>query len=129
MTNLKFHIYMVLFAVIFVGLAFMAHQYTTQLRAMSELGRVGIGLVIAAPVLLTLFVFMLRVNALKQDEYQAQMLQQRMVYAIMVSMLYSIVMGFAGHYGQAGTAPFYVTPVVYWYGTFWLSSLLGPYKP
>lgn len=129
MTNLKFNIYMVSFAAIFVGLAFVAHQNSAQLRELSGLGLMAIGLVIATPVMMSLFVFMLRVRALKHDEYQAQMLQQRMVYAIMTSMLYSVVMGFAGHYGQAGSAPFYVVPVAYWYGTFLLSSLLGPYKP
>jgi hypothetical protein len=129
MTNLKFNIYMVSLAAIFVALALVAHQNGTLLRELSGLGRVVIGLVVATPVMLSLFVFMLRVKALKHDEYQAQMLQQRMVYAIMTSMLYSVVMGFAGQYGQTGSAPFYVVPVAYWYGTFWLSSLLGPYKP
>jgi hypothetical protein len=129
MTNVRFNSYMALLAIIFTAMAYAAHQNAAQLRQLSELWRVAIGIAIAAPVALSLFVFMLRVKELRHDEYQAQMLNQRMVYATMTSMLYAVVKGFADQYGQVPTTPFYVWPVVYWYLTFWLSSLFGPYKP
>lgn len=129
MTNFRFTISTVLCAAIFVGLAYVADQNSALLRQLSVLGRTAIGLAIAAPVVISIFVFMLRVKELKSDEYQAQMLNQRMVYATMASMLYSIIKGFTDHHGQVATTPFYVWPVVYWYLTFWLSSLLGPYRP
>jgi hypothetical protein len=129
MTNVRFNIYLALLAFMFVTMAYAADQNEALLRQLPELSRVAIALAIAAPVALSLLVFMLRVKELKNDEYQAEMLNQRMVYATMTSLLYSVVKGFTDQYGQVAATPFYVWPIIYWYLTFWFSSLFGPYKP
>lgn len=128
MTNKRFNIYLFLLAAAFLGLAYAAHLNEAILHQTSAVARTVIGFVVASPFVLSIFVFMLRMKALKHDEYQANMLQQRMVYATMAAMFYALIKGFTDQYDEAQHAPLYIWPAVYWYLTFWFSSLFGPYK-
>ena len=129
MTNFKFNAALFLLAVTFVFFSYLAELNADYLRSITAIGRALLGMIVVTPFILTMLVCMIRVKALEHDEYQANMLQQRMIYAVGAAMLYSLMKGFIDQYGETQNAPFYIWPAVYWYLTFWFSGLLGPYKP
>lgn len=130
MTNLRFNIYLMLLAATFVGLAFAAEQNADYLRQLSFWLRMALAFVTAAPFMLSILLYMLRLKELRQDEYQAHLLQQRMAFATMAALFYTIFMGFTERYGpDAGVAVLYILPALAWYGAFAVSGLFGSEKP
>ena len=116
-------------ATAFITLAYVADRNEEWLRTLPATARAAIGIVVVIPFILSILAYMLRVKALQGDEYQANMLQQRMAYATMASILYTLMKGFIDQYGEQRSAPFYIWPAIYWYLIFWFSGLFGPYKP
>lgn len=128
MTNLRFHIYLLLLAALSIALAYAAEQNEEDLRQLSSPIRLAIGLVITVPFWLSIFTYFRRLKALEHDEYQSHMLQRRMAYATAVAISYSTAMSFWDVYGQAEVGPVYIYAPLFWYGTFAVSGFFGPEK-
>ena len=128
-TSKGLNIALLLLSTIFLGLAYLAHVNQLQLQQMSSLARTVVGILVASPFALSFLAYMLRMRSLKRDEYQANMLRQRMEYATMAAIFYALIKGFSQQYGEAEGTPFYIWPAVFWYLIFWFSSVFGPYKP
>lgn len=129
MTQSRFELSVATLAVIFFLSAYCADWLEIELRQLPVIGLSVVGLIVALPFFLTLMLVQKRIKQLELDEYQAYKLRERVAYASMAALFYTLVKGFMIQYKPEAGAPFYVWPAAFWYVTFWFNGLFGPHKP